>query len=250
MRTSNHDESITIISHEAPNISEYDSGSGLQIKLGCIGIHVPHEGCPGIQVYTWMANQGDAHIAYGLVVAKTHYVKECAPVMSVDVSYERNGRAELGMVLMPDSVMALYKRSKNQSAVSRGLAAFGADMKELNEMFSDLEDLLRMENMNPNAGVLLYTPPMMALDFELTGAPPMEVSRDAERFFAESVAGIIEATNRLASGGDEDDALENLIRQMAASLKEAGLLRDDGTPEEESVPLGLDAKKFFADHLN
>lgn len=250
MKIFNRDESITIISHEAPNISEYDGSSGLQIKMGCIGIHVPHEGCPGIQAYTWIASQDENPISYGLAIVETNYIEGCAPVMSVNVDYERSGKTELGMLLMPESVMALYKRSRNQSAVNKGLVAFGADMRETKEIFSRIEDLLKTENLNPNSGVLLYTPPILALDMELTGAPPMEISRDAKRFFAEFVAGIIEATNRLASGGDEDDALENLIRQMAASLKEAGLLRDDGTPEEESVPLGLDAKKFFADHLN
>lgn len=250
MKTSNRDESITIISHEAPGINEYDGSSGLQIKLGCIGIHVPHEGCPGIQAYTWIANQDENPISYGIAIVETHYIEGCAPVMSVNVDYERSGKTGLDILLMPESVMALYKRSKNQSAVNKGLVAFGADMKELKEVFSVLEDLLKTENLNPNYGVLLYTPPILALDFELTGAPPMEISRDAERFFAEFVAGIIEVTNRLASGGDEDDALENLIRQMAASLKEAGLLRDDGSPEEDGIPLGLNAKKFFADHLN
>ena len=249
MKISNRDESITIIGHAAPMIEEYDEDANLQIKIGCIGIHMPHDDCPGLQVFTWMASQENVHISYGLAVVATEYTVDCAPIMSLDVDHEPSGQTTLGILLMPESVRALYARSENQSAVNKGLTAFGADTKEIKRMFGGLSELLRMENMNPDSGVLLFCPPMLALDMDLTGAPSMDAGESAMEFLSQFIAGLISVTEKLVAGDDDEDKMEALIRSMAAALKETGLMKNDGD-EEGNVQLGLDARKFFAEHMN
>jgi hypothetical protein len=253
MRISNRDESVTVIGHAAPMVDEYVRGDKLQIKIGCIGIHMPHEGCDGIQVYTWMASQESNNISYGLLVAQTPYLTSCEPIMSVDVDHDPSGQTALEVLLMPERVRALYARSKTQSAVNKGLAAFGADMYEIKQMFGGLRELLKMESMNPDSDVLLFCPPMMAMDIDLTGEPSMKVNDAAEGFLSQLAAGVIGVTRRLVEGGDDEDKMETLIRSMATMLDKAGLLHGDGDEsarEEEKMPLGFNAKKFFAEHLN
>lgn len=257
MKISNKDDSIQIIGHAAPMVNDYVDGGNIQIKIGCIGIHMPHDDCDGIQAFTWMASQGESNIAYGMALIEPRYIKRNALVMSLEVDYVPHGETALATLMLPDSVRKLYERSKTQADVNKGLAAFGADMRELKKMFGMLGEMLKIEGMNPDSDVLLFCPPVFALDMDLTGAPSMTMNDEATQMLNALTAGIISATERLAKEGDNeedddgvDEETEALINELRAALKEAGLLRDDGTPEEESVPLGLDAKKFFREHLN
>lgn len=253
MKISNSNESATIIGHCAPDIESFKKDGVCSIKIGCIGIHMPHDNCPGIQVFTWLLSQDDANMAYGLAIMKTEYVKNSPPLMSIETEVDGHGATENKILIMPSMVRSLYENSKTQAIVNSGLVSFVADRKQLDVVIGKANELLETESLNNRSGMLLLCPPMRMLDLDSVwcAEDDGELNEGATDFVKMIVAGTIAATRKLCDEGDEDDnRLDELISMLGDALREAGLLRDDGSPEEDGIPLGLNARKFFAEHMN